>query len=570
MFVASTKIAPIPIRPPSIRRPGSVASSQGGDTPLLASPTDARQLKVSSKEASLLAQSKISAGSRASKYIGITAKQLSNRDTPSLAKGSPAPASPQKPSAAVFGTQTTPKAPRTSLGLRPRVSIPSLATPKPGHAQLTASKSNEMPPPPVPDKALTPSSSYVTSDDERPFGDLPNISLTNGMSPSPSPSQSARSSMYATPSPEPSFYVVELERLRTLVQTLEVQNQELQQAASVASEAAVASSTPSPAPAPIPQVDESRLQALEEQKSAALQKVAELEALVRTSERSGIEKQSKVETLERLVAETKEDVVKAKAEGEARAKEVKVKLEESEALVSSLKSVIEDKASAASENDAILAAKQAEIEVLQGQVSRITSDLEHDRRELGAHIDELRKAGQETIALYEERISAFEAERYDAEALIESLEEKLKTASVQQSAEELAKQASTAAEIDNETLREQVALYQQRIQHLEDQLEEAQVTVEREEAAIQNRISRYKEKDSRRQAELEEARQLAESAAKSETTAKTRIEELEEALRENTVALEDARAEIEALRTDVTVCLSRSGLMNQCSSRLDP
>ena len=91
------------------------------------------------------------------------------------------------------------------------------------------------------------------------------------------------------------------------------------------------------------------------------------------------------------------------------------------------------------------------------------------------------------------------------------------------------------------------------MQHLEDQLEEAQAAAEREEAAVKARLTRYKEKDTQRQQELEEARQLAATAAKNETTAKTRIEELEEAFRENTAALEDARAEIEALRTDLAV-----------------
>jgi CAP-Gly domain-containing linker protein 1 len=147
----------------------------------------------------------------------------------------------------------------------------------------------------------------------------------------------------------------------------------------------------------------------------------------------------------------------------------------------------------------------------------------------------------------------FEAERYDTETLVQSLEEKLKTASHQPSHEEMAEQVSTAAQIDNETLKEQVAHFQQRIQHLEDQLEEAQVAAEREEAAIQNRIGRYKEKDSQRQQELEEARRLAANTAKLEAAAKARIEELEAALRENTTALEDARAEIESLRTDLTV-----------------
>jgi len=137
--------------------------------------------------------------------------------------------------------------------------------------------------------------------------------------------------------------------------------------------------------------------------------------------------------------------------------------------------------------------------------------------------------------------------------MVQTLEERLRTASHQQSPEELSKQASTAAQIDNETLKEQVTHLQQRISHLEDQLEDAQVLVEREEAAAKSRVARYKEKDTQRQQELEELRDLAATSAKSESTARARVEELEEALRENTATLEDARAEIESLRTDLTV-----------------
>jgi len=388
VFVASTKITAMPMAPPSVRRAGSVASSLGRNTPSILSPTDTRQRKVSSAEASLLAQSKISAGSRASKYIGVTAKELSTRDIASVAKAPPA--SPQKPSRlgspprlpASTTTQTTPKALRASLGQRPRLSIPLHTTPRPSRLQLGSAKS-DMPPPPIPDKKpITPTLSQASNDSsymDETLQDVPNLTFTNETSPSPSPSRSGRSSIYATPSPEPSFHVMEMQRLQALVNTLEAQNKELKQAASQEVTGQVN--------------DEARIR-LEEQSAAALQRASELEASLRTSERSAIEKQGKIDVLERLVAEAKEDVAKAHAEGEARTKEVKTKLEESEALVGSLKGLIEAKASAESETDANLAAKQAEIEVLRGQVVRLTNDLEQERKELGGDIDELRRAGQ--------------------------------------------------------------------------------------------------------------------------------------------------------------------------------
>ncbi|KAG8832268.1 hypothetical protein FRC17_001627 [Serendipita sp. 399] len=545
VFVASAKITAIPIAQ-SIIRPPSVASS-------IASPTTNRLRKVSaSAQASLVAQSKITAGSRASKYIGITAKQLTTRDLTSSLNALPPPSSPRKsmvtstsPPQPVTGqSQTTPKAQKATLSFRPRPSLPALATPRPSRAQLSGIK-NDMPPPPIPNKEpATPTLSQASNDSstyvDEPLPDIPNVSISNGTSPipSPSPSQSGRSSIYATPSPEPSFYVGEMQRLQTQIQSLEKENKELKEKVDANAQASTQ--------------DSSSKALLEERLVTSQQKITDLETSLHTSERSGIEKQGKIESLERLVAEGKEDALKARADGETLTREVKAKLEESEALVNSLKGAIDAKASAATENDAILSAKQAEIEVLQGQITRITNDLEQTRLELGGQIHELRKAGQETIALYEERISGFEAERYDMESIIQSLEEKLKAAAHHPSPEELAKQASTAAEIDNETLKEQIAHFQQRISHLEDQLEESQVMAEREEAAIKAKIARYKEKDAQRQQELEEARRLASTTAKSETAARTRIEELEEALRESTTALEDARAEIEALRTDLT------------------
>lgn len=54
--------------------------------------------------------------------------------------------------------------------------------------------------------------------------------------------------------------------------------------------------------------------------------------------------------------------------------------------------------------------------------------------------------------------------------------------------------------------------------------------------------------------ELTEGRKAVEQVAKAEALAKNRIEEVEEALRESTLALENARAEIEVLRTDAAVC----------------
>jgi chromosome segregation ATPase len=120
----------------------------------------------------------------------------------------------------------------------------------------------------------------------------------------------------------------------------------------------------------------------------------------------------------------------------------------------------------------------------------------------------------------------------------------------------VSRQASSAAEIDNETLRDQVQHLQKQIQSLEDMLEDVQVASEREEAVVRERIKRYKEKEEAMKKELSAGRKEVEQMLKSEATARGRVEENEEALRESTLALENARAEIEVLRSELAVSKS--------------
>ncbi len=174
---------------------------------------------------------------------------------------------------------------------------------------------------------------------------------------------------------------------------------------------------------------------------------------------------------------------------------------------------------------------------------------------------------QETIALYEERLSAADTRRYDLEDKIVELEEKLRVKERPESPGTRARQAVSAAEIDNEALREQVQHLQDKVANLEDRLEDVQATAEKDTTAAHERIRRYKEREEAVKKELAEGRQELERVRKAEEKARLRVEELEEAFRENTVALENARAEIETLRNEIAVsrvflcwCLGRGFL----------
>lgn len=145
------------------------------------------------------------------------------------------------------------------------------------------------------------------------------------------------------------------------------------------------------------------------------------------------------------------------------------------------------------------------------------------------------------------------------EDLIASLEEQLQSQIRPVTPSTMARQASSALEIDNESLREQVQHLQKKLATLEDSLEDARMATEREEVAGRERAVRYKEREDAVRLELEQSQKEVERVLKLEESARGRVAEIEEALRENTVALENARAEIEGLRAEIAVspcCIS--------------
>lgn len=340
---------------------------------------------VSSAEAAAIAESKISAGSKASKLMNVTAKQLSNRD---LVGTAAPPGSPRRSLGQPFSTPTsTPKAPRLSGGLptpRSRPSLPPTLTPKAPQTSLDSNRNNDMPPPPVPhNRTMLPPPSparsvrsvSVLSDASRGvaedvgdilFGsknsqDIP--SLMETMSPA-SPALRARD--------------IELEELRLKVLSLESQNKDLRESLLAV------------------KVDDNSetVERLERELETLTKKLPELEDKLRGNERTLSERQTKIDGLDRAVADAQDETKRAKAEGESRVKDVRAKFDESEALVTSLKKVIDDKSEAADANNAQLQAKNAEIEVLQGKVTRLSADLESERKELTSQVDDLRQAGQ--------------------------------------------------------------------------------------------------------------------------------------------------------------------------------
>ncbi|KIK85026.1 hypothetical protein PAXRUDRAFT_35431 [Paxillus rubicundulus Ve08.2h10] len=546
------RVTPLNITTNPLRMSGRITP---GATPAARKPKHAAVLGKSQSQVRPRLEAQITSGSRASKYIGLTAQQLNSRSATNNANSTEyslkAPSSPSRMPAS-NSPFTTPKAGAVGVGtyqngaLTPGIkSRPSLSTPRPRIPSAIA-----MPPPASPARTTSIASTYSLNDDS------PNDDHC-----------------FPTNRPPSSF------DLTASSQALQVKINHI-----IGSAAAPEVSDPRPVPgtshissaldvdlidprepaisAPHAHIEslqrektslQEMVASLEKVRDCGLVKMAETEKELRALERKLSEKDSKLESLERSSAQITAELERAKAESEARLNDLHAKVHISEALVKSLKEAIEVKEGAEHESDALLKAKNAEISLLEGRLEKVSVELDAERKELGAQIDELRQAGQETIALYEERLSTADSRRYEMEDRITALEEQVKKNVVPLSPSAAAQHITSALEIDNETLREQVQHLQRKLFTMEDVLEDVRVASEKEEAGMRERIKRFKEKEESMRNELGEGRKAIEQVAKAEALAKSRTEEVEEALRESMLALENARAEIEVLRTDAEV-----------------
>ncbi|KAJ6557190.1 hypothetical protein B0H10DRAFT_2121012 [Mycena sp. CBHHK59/15] len=571
VFVATTKLSPPTVGPGAVNRPSSVASSRGGrTTPSISgrnTPSNSMSFSTNSRMTPSASTStgritpsftgratpgttpgarartrlltkpvttptaslteKFTVGSRASKYVSMTAKQLSSRDAVSspsrrgLDPTSPVPArtlpspslisrttsSPTRPPGSPFGT------PKPSLGGRVSASgagRPSISTPR---ARIPSAIA--MPPPASPGSARS-----VSLHDE-------SATLSAWSSPRPESASSSRSMLNE-----------ERAQLQSRIQALEYENERLRLA-----------SVPPPDTA---QDSLAELSALRLEHEEAESRASQLEVKLKAAEHSAEEQAAKLRELESGRAKVLADLDEEKAQSESRIQTLQQELEDSVRLAKTLKESISVKENAERESEGKLKAKQAEVASLELRLKRTQTELEEDRIELNGQVDELRQAGQETIALYEERLSAADRERYELEARIASLEAGARATARTPSPTAAPRAAVSATEIDNETLRDQVVHLQKKVAKLEDVIEDAHATSERDEAALGERMRRLKEKEEAMKKELNEGRKEVERMIKAEASARRRVEEVEEALHESTITLEDARAEVEGLRAELT------------------
>ncbi|KAG7445442.1 uncharacterized protein BT62DRAFT_195052 [Guyanagaster necrorhizus] len=251
--------------------------------------------------------------------------------------------------------------------------------------------------------------------------------------------------------------------------------------------------------------DNERLRADVERLKVDLAKL-ESEKTMKDEERQGLKLE--VERAKGL----KEEEEKRREELESKREELETRREELEKRVSELEGQIREKDAAGDAHARALAdleSKYKEGEAEGGKLKKAILALEEERHDLMSQVDELREAGQETIALYEERLRATDVQKYEMQDRLAELEARVPAAAPP------AITLSAGQEIDNETLRDQVLHLQKKIAGLEDMVEDGRVAAEA-----------------------------------SEDEERGRRGEAEEALRESMVTLEEARAELEGLRSE--------------------
>ncbi|KAF8919442.1 hypothetical protein CPB85DRAFT_1276670 [Mucidula mucida] len=540
VFIATTKLSAPTVGPGAVQRPvsrrpsisnGRVTPSNGRATPA-SNGRITPSSSISETPAARAAHS--NPGTRASKYAGMTAKQLSTINaTPDSKISSPGgiARSMSSPSRSPFATPK-PRAPATGIGTA-RARIPSAVA---------------MPPPPAPS---SPSRSFSLGG--------------SGILSSADLDQKSR---------DLQARIASLTRPRTDDHDWTSSNL-IPSAPSSPRRTDTAPSSPRATPSS-PRRAQSSIGGSRHRPTSSLSSITDerVDALLDENERLRTDLERLKDDVERLKEEkdstqhvaaaeaqvVKDELDKVKADAALAAQEAEVKVTE---LQTALTAAEESKATQASEFDSTLTQKEQSVRELEdakagleldiGKLKKTVVDLEDERHDLMGQVDELRQAGQETIALYEERLRACDVQRYELEDHVAELEARLRatpplSASLPAA---LATPTITGTEIDNETLRDQVVHLHKKIATLEDMIEDSRVAADKEEVALRDKMRRVKEKEDAMRREVNDGKKEAEAALQREEMARGRIEEIEEALRESTVALENARAEVEALRIEV-------------------
>lgn len=364
--------------------------------------------------------------------------------------------------------------------------------------------------------------------------------------------------------------MAEFEQLRAQVEQLEKQNAELRRA----QEARKARRSEVRSNEAILEAERAKMRAEARERQTEMEEERRIERNDEIRRRKEIEDREK--ELKEKLFETQQQLDKRgddherqQKELESRAKSLELKLEASEQLVTEMKdriqqqSALEQRGETKEALETQLKLKDAEINSLKASLKSIEDQAHTARDDLMRQIDELKDAGRETISLYEQRIEEIEVERIQVldnmQLLQDKAQEAIRAAEARveemQAAHALSQrgnrlEAGSAAAIDNEALREQVAHLQDKLGKYEDQISEGALALEKEKEYAQKRRDKSHEVETSLKNELKRMRAELERTQKAGKEQHVLLEETRHALQESQQALERERAELEGLRAD--------------------
>ncbi|TKY86555.1 hypothetical protein EX895_004704 [Sporisorium graminicola] len=365
--------------------------------------------------------------------------------------------------------------------------------------------------------------------------------------------------------------VAEFEQLRAQLAELEKQNAELRRA----QEARKARMSEARSNEAILDAERAKMRAEARDRQAEMEEERRIERNDEIRRRTEIEDREK-ELKDRLaeaqqqLSKSADDHDRIRKEAETRQNSLQLKLEASEHLVTEMKnriehqSALEQRGETKEALETQLKLKDAEIDSLKASLKRIEDQTQTARDDLVRQIDELKDAGRETISLYEQRIEEIEAERAEvldnmqllqdkAQEAIRAAEarvEELQAAQASSSHSRNGLEAGSAAAIDNEALREQVAHLQDKLGKYEDQISEGVLALEKEKQYAQKRRDKSHEVETSLKNELKRIKTELERTQRAGKEQLVLLEETRHALQESQQALERERAELEVLRAD--------------------
>lgn len=306
---------------------------------------------------------------------------------------------------------------------------------------------------------------------------------------------------------------------------------------------------------------------LQKELSAALKSIEESRIAQSDNERAVKAGQARFDEVSRRLeqSETELKAVLARAEQQSEAEQARLSQESEPNLqlqtqITEMKAQMQELREASERSTAALEEQVAANEAAQEQLRKSQEEAEKERASLTAQLDGLREAGQDLCAVYEERLREVEQDKMSIQRALESTEADLAEAKDQERAREsilpplpanAAPATSPAAmAIDNENLRADNEHMRDRLHKLEEQLDDLRYTLESETERAREKRLQGSEVEATLHNEIESLKADLDRAQHNEADVVRQLQQVEAALRENKTALENERAELEALRAD--------------------